>query len=174
MIASRVWTRSASAAGERHTPRPSGPRCASAAPSAADGSGVDRAVAAHHSGNAAHQKNRGLNLDFVVRLHLVFQLHRNFDGLAVHHPDDGDAPIRAAVGQPAGEDDRLPDGRAGVEHERSGILDEARDVESLRDRNVDDVAVLQRDVAADLAELEILAVDRDRVAAPARPASADA
>ena len=63
-----------------------------------------------------------------------------------------DAAVRAAVGQPAGEDDRLPDGRAGVEDERAGILDEPRDVEALGDRHVDDVAVLQHEVAARLPE----------------------
>ena len=82
---------------------------------------------------------------------------------AAHDPADPDAPVGAALGEAAGEDDRLRDGRARVEHVRSGILHEARDVEPLRDRHVDDVAVLQRDVTPRSPELQLAAVDRDRL-----------
>src|SRR5262249_60572420 len=160
------WARRASPSADRHAPRPSGPRCASARSSAAAVSAatVPSAETTPAIPHICWSEDSRANLDLVVRLNLVFQLDRQLYALAVDRPLDADASIGAAIGQAAGEHDRLRDRGPDVEHVVAGILDEARDVEPLRLRHVDDVAVLQHDVAPGASQLELFAIHRNRLA----------
>ena len=96
------------------------------------------------------------DFDFVVRLHLVVRLGGNLDRLAVDRTDERQPSIGSAVGQPAGENQRLRDRDAGVEHVGARVLHLTADPEALRGRHVDQVAVLQRHVEAGTSELDRL------------------
>src|SRR5437870_5797406 len=88
------------------------------------------------TGNATLEE-AGRDLDLVVRLDFVVELHRDLDGPAAHEAHHLDAAIASPFGETASDDDRLRDRGAGIKHERSGALHEARNIEALVDRDVD-------------------------------------
>ena len=99
-------------AGERHAPPPSGPRCASAAPSAAAGSG---AIAPPWRTTPAMPHIRRSATRILISSFGCTLSSSSTDistVLPFDDADDPDAPIGAALGEAAGEDDRLTDGRA--------------------------------------------------------------
>src|SRR6202163_324899 len=59
------------------------------------------------------------NVNRVVRLDLVVQSHGHVERLALHEARRRDAPVRPALGQAAGEGDRLLDRQARVDHVRA-------------------------------------------------------
>src|SRR5262252_1249970 len=124
MMARRRWTSSASPAADVQAPAPSGPRCASAAPSAratsvesASGRPAETTPAMPHIRNLENLRG---DLDRVVRLDFVFEAQADLAHLAVGHDAVGlDPAIRSAIGQPAGKRDGLLDGHPGLEDQRA-------------------------------------------------------
>src|SRR3984893_4976476 len=93
------------------------------------------------------------NVYRIVRLELVVQSHGHVERLALHEARRRDTPGRPALGQAAGEGDRLLDRQARVDHVRARSADISIQIKALSCRNVDDVAVAQDHVA--FAELQV-------------------
>ena len=84
-------------------------------------------------------------------------------GFAIDDARRLDAAVRAAIGQAAGQRDRLRDGHARLDDEGARIAHLAGDVEALRLRHEHRVAVLQVDVLPGLSELQVVEADADAV-----------
>src|SRR5262249_14119999 len=103
-----------------------------------------------------------LDRDDVARLDLVGELQIHFHCLAVDRAAGFHAAVGSAIGEAAGERNRLFDGETRLDHERAGIAHVALYIKGLRLGHEDDVAVLQGDVAG-AARLQIPPVDANDI-----------